>query len=41
MKDFGDKWHINKQPHWVNLDWNVRLEKEYQHMMLASLVFAS
>jgi hypothetical protein len=23
------------------LDWNVKLEKEYQHMMLASLVFAS
>jgi hypothetical protein len=24
-----------------DLDWNVKLEKEYQYMMLASLVFAS
>jgi hypothetical protein len=32
---------MNERLHWVVLDQNVKLEKEYQQMMLASLVFSS
>jgi len=41
MEDLAEKWHINERLHWTVLDWNAILEKEYQQIMLASLVSTS
>ncbi len=41
MEDLAKKWCINERVHQVVLDQNPRLEKEYQQMMLASLMFTS
>jgi hypothetical protein len=41
MEDHVKKWCINERLHQMVLDQNATLEKEYQQMMLASLVLAS
>jgi hypothetical protein len=41
MEDFAKKWRINERLHQMVFDQNPRLEKEYQQMMLGSLMFAS
>jgi hypothetical protein len=41
MEDLTKKEAHNERLHWVVLDRNVKLDKEYEQMMLASLVFVS
>jgi hypothetical protein len=41
MENLAKKWRINEKLHQTVLDRNVRMKKEYQQMMLASIVFAS
>jgi hypothetical protein len=41
MEDLAKKWCINEKLHQAMLDQNARLEKEYQQMMLPSLVSTS
>jgi hypothetical protein len=41
IEDLAKKWCINEKLHQAMLDQNARLEKEYQQMMLASLVSTS
>jgi hypothetical protein len=40
MENLAKKWRINEKLHRTVLDRNARTKKEYQQMMLASIVFA-
>jgi len=40
MEDVAEKWRIIERVHWMVLDRNAKLKKEYQQMILVSFVYA-